>query len=174
MSVTSIFAQIRDQASLYWLARTEQERKFLSIGGAVAFAALVYALFIGPALDGRAELRKALPELRLQAATMQALALEASELAARPAPQVTPMTKESLTASLAARSITPTQPVAITGEFAKLQLNGVAFANLYSWLEAQRRENRITASDIALTAGTPVGNVDAVVTLRQNLGDGAR
>jgi len=166
--------QVKDQFSLYWMARTEQERKFLSIGAAVALAALVYALFVGPAIDGRADLRKALPELRLQAATMQALALEASELAARPAPQVTPMTRETLTASLAARSITPSQPVTITGEFAKLQVNGVAYANLYSWLEAQRRENRITVSDIALTAGTPLGNVDALVTLRQNLGDGAR
>lgn len=174
MSVANTVNQVKDQFSLYWMARTEQERKFLSIGAGVALCALVYALFIGPALDGRAELRRALPEMRLQAAAMQALALEASELAARPAPQVTPMTKESLTASLAARSITPTQPVTITGDFAKLQLNGVAFANLYSWLEAQRRENRITVGDIALTAATPLGNVDALVTLRQNTGDGAR
>lgn len=174
MSVANTINQVKDQFSLYWLARTEQERKFLSIGAAVALCALVYALFIGPALDGRAELRKALPEMRLQAAAMQALALEASELAARPAPQVTPMTKESLTASLAARSIAPAQPITITGDFAKLQLNGVAFANLYSWLEAQRRENRITVGDIALTAATPLGNVDAMVTLRQNTGEAAR
>ena len=79
MSVANTVNQVKDQFSLYWMARTEQERKFLSIGAGVALCALVYALFIGPALDGRAELRRALPEMRLQAAAMQALALEASE-----------------------------------------------------------------------------------------------
>lgn len=165
--------QLKDQFMLYWMARTEQERKFLGIGGAVALAALVYALFIAPALDGRAQLHKALPELRIKAANMQALALEAGELARRPTPQVTPMSKETLSASLATRSITPVS-VVMSGEFAKLQLNGVSFANLYSWLDAQRREHRIQVEDIAVTAGTPVGNVDVVLTLRQNSGEAGR
>ncbi len=173
MSGPGVLTQIKEQASLYWMARTEQERKYLAVGGAVAALALVYAVFIGPALDGRAELQKALPELRIKAANVQALALQAGELAGRPAPQVTPMTRETLAASLASRSLA-TQSLVMTGDFAKIQMNGVSFANLYAWLDAQRRENRITVQDIALTAATPVGNVDAVLTLRQNTGDAAR
>jgi general secretion pathway protein M len=40
----------------------------------------------------------------------------------------------------------------MTGEYAKLQLNGVSFANLVAWLDAQRRENRIAVQDAAITA----------------------
>lgn len=173
MSVMTQVAQLKDQLALYWLARTEQERKVLAIGGAVVLGALVYMLFVAPALSGREKLRTQLEQLHVEAANMQALGQEASELARQPAVQVTPMTKESLTASLAARSITPGS-LAISGDFAKLQLNGVAFANLYAWLDAQRRENRIVAEDVAVTAGSPAGQVDAVLTLRQNTGDAAR
>jgi general secretion pathway protein M len=173
MKAVTVVAQLKDQLSLYWLARTEQERKYLAVGGIVVLAALVYMLFMAPALNGREKLRAQLPQLREEAAKMQALALEAGELARQPAPQVTPMTRETLSASLASRSITPTSLV-VSGDFAKLQLNGVAFAAVYSWLDAQRRENRILAEDVAVTAGAPAGQVDAVLTLRQNTGDGAR
>lgn len=173
MKLVTAIAQLRDQASLYWLARTEQERKYLTVGGATVLGALVYLLFIGPAMDGKAKLNVALPQLRAEAATMQALALEASELASRPAPQVTPMTQETLKASLGTRSITPTSLI-ITGEYAKIQLTNVSFANLYSWLDAQRRENRIAVDDASVTAGTPAGQVDAQLTLRQNTGEASR
>jgi general secretion pathway protein M len=173
MSVMTQVAQLKDQLALYWLARTEQERKYLAGGGAVVLAALVYMLFVAPALNGREKLRAQLPQLRVEAANLQALAQEAGELARQPAVQVTPMTKESLTASLAARSITPASLVN-SGDFAKLQVNGVAFANLYAWLDAQRRENRIVADDVAVTAGSPAGQVDAVLTLRQNTGEASR
>lgn len=173
MSAVKMVAQLRDQLALYWLARTEQERKYLTVGGCAVLGALVYMLFIAPALDGREQLRAQLPELREKAAKMQALALEAGELARQPAPQVTPMSKESLTASLAARSITPAS-VATSGDVAKVQLNGVSFAAMFGWLDAQRREHRIVAEDVGVTAGSPAGQVDAVLTLRQNTGEGPR
>jgi general secretion pathway protein M len=173
MSAVTAIRKLRDQLSLYWMARTEQERKYLTVGGATVLAVLVYLLFIAPPLEGRAKLNAQLPQLREEAAKMQALALEAGELARAPAPAVTPMTRETLAASLAARSITPTS-LAMTGEYAKVQLNGVAFANLYSWLDAQRRENRVSVQDLAVTAGSPAGQVDAVLTLHQNLGEASR
>ena len=40
----------------------------------------------------------------------------------------------------------------MTGEFARVQLSGVAFANLVGWLDAQRRENRISVQDAAISA----------------------
>ena len=173
MSAVTVVAQLKDNLALFWLARTEQERKYLAVGGVAVLAALVYMLFMAPALAGREKLRAQLPQLREQAAKMQALAQEAGELARQPAPQVAPMTKESLAASLAARSLTPASLV-ISGDFAKLQLNGVSFAGLYAWLDAQRRENRIVADDVGVTAGATAGQVDALVTLRQNTGEGSR
>ena len=169
MSTASMIGQFKERLAVYWLARTEQERKYLAAGAAVVALALVYTLFIDPAVTGRAQLRKDLPQLRQQAAQLQALALEAGELARQPAPQVVPMTRETLAARLAARSMTPKELV-MTGEYAKLQLNGVAFANLVAWLDSERREHRILVQDAAITAQSPAGQVDALLTLRQNTG----
>ncbi|HEU4376301.1 MAG TPA: type II secretion system protein GspM, partial [Telluria sp.] len=57
-------------------------------------------------------------------------------------------------------------------EFARVQLTGVAFANLVGWLDAQRRENRIAVQDAAISAKEPAGQVDATLTLRQDGGAG--
>jgi general secretion pathway protein M len=173
MSAANSFAQWKEKLALAWLARTEQERKYLAIGAAVAALVLVYALFIAPALAAKARLEKELPQLRTQNAQLRAMALEAGELARQPVVQVTPMTRESLVASLAALSITPGS-VTMTGEYARLQLAGVSFANLVTWLDAQRRENHITVQESTVTALAVPGQVDASLTLRQDTGAGAR
>jgi general secretion pathway protein M len=166
--------QIKEQVSLAWLARTEQERRFLSAGAAVVLLALVYVIFVAPALNGRTQLNKDLPRLRQDAAQMQALALDAAQLAHQPPVQLVPMSKESLTASLGTRSIVPVS-LSMTGDYAKLQLKDASFANVVSWLDAQRRENRISVQDATITAVNDVGQVDAVLTLRQaNADAGAR
>lgn len=173
MSAFATVSQLKERAALAWMARTEQERKFLGIGGAVVVLALVYSLFIDPALTGIAKLNKSLPKHRQDAAQLQALALEAGELARQPVLQPTPMTREGLSSGLVARGMTPTS-LSMTGEYAKLQFSGVSFANLVSWLDAQRREHRIAVQDLVVTAQTPAGNVDAVLTLRQDLGTAQR
>lgn len=169
MKAADMIAQGRDAFSTYWLARTEQERRFLGAGAAVVALALVYSVLLAPALDGRAKLSRALPEMRQQAATLRALALEAGELARQPVPQVATMSRESLTASLATRSIKP-DSLTLTGEYAKLQITGVSFANLSAWLDAQRRESRIQVQDAAIVAQAAAGQVDATLTLRQSTG----
>lgn len=163
------FGAVRERALAYWLARTEQERKFLVVGAAIVLVALVYALLLAPALEGRDTLRRSLPELRQQAAQLQTLAAEASTVAASPAPAAPPMTREALLASMAQRGLVAGS-ITMTGEYAKVQFNGVSFANLVSWLDAQRRENRVQVQDAAFTALAAVGQVDATLTLRQNNG----
>jgi general secretion pathway protein M len=166
MSAVETIGQVRARALAYWVARSEQERRTLSIGAGILLLALAYLILIAPAVEGRASLRAQLPQLRQQAAQLRALADEARSLAAQPAPQVPPMTRDSLQQSLTARGITPAS-LAMTGEYAKLQLNNVSFANLMAWLDAQRRENRITINDAAVTALPTAGQVDASLTLRQ-------
>jgi general secretion pathway protein M len=133
----------------------------------------VYALFIDPALTGRAKLEKALPQMRQEAAQMRAMAQEAGELARQPVLQVTPMTRESLAASLAALSMTPGS-LTVTGDTARLQLAGVSFANLVSWLDAQRREAHIAVREATITAQGAPGQVDATLSLRQDTGAGSQ
>ncbi len=170
MSAANSIRQLKEQLQLAWLARTEKERHYLTVALVVMVVAVMYSLFVGPALEGRAKLRTALPELRQQAAQMQALALEAGELTRQSPPPVTPMTRESLAASLTARGITPVS-LSITSEYAKLQVSNVSFANLYAWLDAQRRENRIGVEESTITALPAAGQIDATFTLRQNTGE---
>lgn len=173
MKASQSFGQLKERLAVYWLARTEQERKYLAGGGAIALLALVYAIFIDPALTGRAELRRQLPQLRQQVAELQTLALEAGQLAGRPVAQPTPMTRQTLAAGLSARSMTP-QSLELTGEYAKLQLTNVSFVNLVMWLDAQRRENRISVQGLTVTALGPPGQVDASLTLHQGQGVAGR
>ncbi|MES2264760.1 MAG: type II secretion system protein M [Pseudomonadota bacterium] len=162
-------AHYRATASLFWQARTEQERTYLSVGGAVLALALVYSIFIAPAVDGSAQLRKSLPQLRQDAAELQALARTAAELAARPPVQAPPMTRDSLTASLTARGL-KAQSVTMTGEYAKLELKDVSFAALVTWLDALRREQRVAVQESVIGAQGAPGSVDAALTLRQVTG----
>lgn len=171
MKGENVFRQLKEGVLVYWNARTTQEQKFLAVGGGVVLLALVYSLFIGPAVEGRSNLQKALPELRQQAAQVQAMAAEAQALSGTGAPQVVPMTQESLTASLGARSIKP-ESITMTGEFAKVQVKEVAFANLVTWLDAQRRESRIMVQDMELAGQGAEGMVGGTLTLRQNAGGG--
>jgi general secretion pathway protein M len=166
MTAAETIGQVRARALAYWVARSEQEQRTLSIGAGILLLALAYLVLLAPALEGRAALRAQLPQLRQQAAQLRVLADEARSLAAQPAAPVAPMSRESLQQSLSARGINPAS-LAMTGEYAKLQLNNVSFANLMAWLDAQRRESRITVNDAAVTALPTAGQVDASLTLRQ-------
>jgi general secretion pathway protein M len=159
----------RTGAAAFWGARTEQERRFRAVGGAVVGLGLVYGLLIDPALSGRERLRRELPVLRQEAAELQALATQASQLAGQQAPPVAALTRDALNAVLASRGLTPQNLVA-TGEYFKIEFKGVPFAGLISWLDDARRENRIVVQDGSVTAQDTAGMVDATLTLRQDTG----
>lgn len=166
-------AGLRASAAGFWSARTEQERRFLTVGGIVVGLALVYAVLVDPALTGRDRLRKELPELRQQTAEMQALAAQAAQLGAQPPAQVQPLSQERLNAALAARGLTP-QTLAVTGDYVKVDFKGVQFAGLATWLDAARREERLAVQEAKIgTQGgreDSAGLVDATLTLRQEAG----
>ena len=72
---------MRDRIAVMWLARTEQERKFLTVGAIILGITFFYLTLLAPAIDGRAQLRKSLPALRQQAAQLRTLSDEARMLA---------------------------------------------------------------------------------------------
>lgn len=155
----------------FWSERTQQERKLLCVGAVVAGLALVYAVFFAPAWTGRIALQKSLPELRQNAAQLQSLAREAGELARQAPVQVAPMGRDSLDASLKARGLAP-QSLSLTGEYARVQLNGVPFASVMLWLDGLRREGRVAVQEAKITAQVQgkAGLVDASLTLHQSAG----
>ena len=169
MTFASKIGELRERALAYWIARTAQERKFLAAGAAVVLLALLYLVLLEPALSGREQLRRALPEQRQQAAQLQALAAEARSVAGQQTPPPAPLTREALAASMTARGLDPAS-LSMNGEYAKLQLTNVSFANLVAWLDAQRQESRLQVQDAQFTAQTAPGQVNATLTLRQASG----
>ena len=63
------------------------------------------------------------------------------------------MARESLDASLKARGLAP-QSLSLTGEYARVQLNGVPFASVMLWLDGLRREGRVAVQEAKITAQT--------------------
>lgn len=166
MSKPNPIQELRARADAFWQVRTEQERKLLRIGGIVVGLGLFYGLLIDPALSGRAALHKSLPQLHQQAAEMQAMAREAQALQSQNTIAPTPMTRDNLNTSLAARGLNP-QSLNVTGEYAKLQFTGVQYAGVVAWLDAIRIESRIAVVDASFTAQDAPGVVNASLTLRQ-------
>jgi general secretion pathway protein M len=159
----------RAAAAAWWGARTEQEQRMLTIGGIVVGLGLVYGILIDPALTGREKLQKELPQLNQQVAELQALAGEATQLAAQTPVQPQPLSKDGVAARLQAMGLT-TQNLAVTGEYIRVEFKGVPFAGLVSWLDAMRREQRVSVQEGHVTAQGPAGQVDANLTLRQETG----
>jgi general secretion pathway protein M len=60
-----------------------------------------------------------------------------------------------------------TQNLAVTGDYIKVEFKGVPFAGLVTWLDAMRREQRVTVQEGSVTQQGPAGQVDANLTLRQ-------
>lgn len=169
MSINDKIAAYRSTGAAWWNERNDQERRMLKIGGAVVAFGIVYGLLIDPAFSGRAKLQKELPQLRQQVAELQSMAGEASQLAAQAPIQPPPMSRESMTASLQARGLT-TQSMSVTGEYARVEFKGVAFAALVTWLDTLRRDARISVQDANISAQNTPGQVDATLTLRQDSG----
>lgn len=163
---SEILDQFSQIWSNFWLARSVQERKFLSVAFVAVFAALIYMLLIAPALRGRAQLEKNLPILRQQTSELQAMSREAQALSTQAPANIPPMSKESLEAALTHRGITP-QAVVMTGDFAKIQLTAVPFANLLSWMDETQKSQRISVLDANIVAQETAGMVNATLTLKQ-------
>jgi general secretion pathway protein M len=164
--MNAFMTQIQESLSAFWMERNARERKQITLAIVVAVCALMYMLFVAPALNGRAQLEKSLPELRLQAADLQNLAKEASSLSAATATPAPPATREILEASLSSKGL-KAQSVAATGEMIKVQLSGVSFTGMLDWLDEIQKNLRVTVVDANVTAQPQTDIVNATLTLRQ-------
>ncbi|EGF33917.1 General secretion pathway protein M [Oxalobacteraceae bacterium IMCC9480] len=156
----------RDSAGAFWNDRSAQERKQLLVIGSVILLALVYLLLIDPALSGRAQLRKSLPELRQKAAAMQQLARDAVALSSSVAPPPPVLSKEGMETSLATRGL-KSQSVVVTDDVVRIQLSSVSFAALVDWLGEVQKTVRLSVIDTSITAQSASDMVNATLTLRQ-------
>jgi general secretion pathway protein M len=152
----------------FWAERAPRERAILALGGGVLAVALLFWLAIEPAWSGYRVLERNLPQLRAQAAQLEALLTEVKTLKARP--QVATLSAaEARTAvekSLAARGLKATRIVPLTDGDLQMTFANVPYAAWTIWLSATERE--LGARAVSVTAnstGTP-GNADIELALR--------
>ncbi|MGV3743347.1 MAG: type II secretion system protein GspM [Burkholderiaceae bacterium] len=150
----------------FWSVRNPRERNMLSIAATAIALALVYLLLIDPALEGRDQLRKTLPNLRQQVAQMQALSKEAGELADRDAPVVEPISRTSVEASLSRNGLKP-QNLTVNNEVVIAQFSGASFAQLVRWLQDMQKTAMVTVVESNIVAQDQPDTVNATLTLRQ-------
>jgi general secretion pathway protein M len=160
------FGAINESATAFWRGRNERDRAILIFGSLALALLLVYAIFFGPALSGRAKLSKDLPALRQQAAELQILAKQAADLNNGGVPEADPISQEGIAASLSSRGFKP-QNLSVTDDSVRLQLNPVSFANLLDWIDEEQRASRLTVVEASFVSLPQPDTVNATLTLRQ-------
>jgi general secretion pathway protein M len=157
--------------STFWGARNKRERRMLIAAVVAVVLGMTYALLIDPALSGRTDLEKKLPALRQQAAEVQALAKDAAAQSGKKAAPPPALTRESIESALTRKGL-KAQSVTVSGELAKVQLNGVPFSATVEWLNEMQRAARLSVVDAVIEAQAQPDTVNAGFTLRQQRGEG--
>ncbi len=161
--------------SAFWQQRSARERRVLGWGGSLLMLALLWLLGVEPALEGRERWRKDLPQLRADAAQVQALA---QQLASAPPPPRTAgsaaasptVDKATLEAGLAAQGL-KAQSLSVQDAggvlLVRVNFDDVSFSALTEWLQQQQRALQLAVSEASVTARERLDRVDARLTLRR-------
>lgn len=165
-AVTSAVGRYTQPLQDYWSVRNARERRLLSIAVAVIGLALIYLILIDPALEGRAQLNKSLPNLRQQVAQMQAMSREAASLSGQDTPAVEPVSRTNVEAALA-RSGLKAQNLTVNNETVIVQLSAVSFSQLLNWLQEMQKTAMTTVVESNIVAQNQPDSVNATLTLRQ-------
>jgi general secretion pathway protein M len=162
MTMRDTVLQARTAWTVFWKARNRRERSFLIAATAACVIAAVYALLIEPALTKRVSLEKNLPLLRQQAAQMQRLSQQVTQLPAAQ-PFATGFSRQTVETSLKGLGLTPTE-INVSDRTVQLQFASASLAHLLMWMEQVQAERlSVTETDIQTLAGTET--VKARVTL---------
>ncbi len=147
-----------------WQARTARERRWLSVMVTVLAITLIWLLLIEPAWREREKLQRNLPQLRMQAAQMRALAEQHKSL---PAPtQARPLDNAALEQVLQVHGLRA-QRIAVTADDVRLQFDAVPFAQLLQALASLQKEQRLSVRDASLEATADAGQVKGQLQLRR-------
>ena len=166
MNLKSLLAQFRLSISEFWAARDARESTMLAVAALTGTLGLAYVLLIDPALTGREQLNKDLPELRQQVAQMQLLSKETAELSGKFATPLIPMSKETIETDLVRNGL-KAQSVMLTGDYAKVQLAAVSFGGTLNWLDELQKSARVTVVEANIVALAQPDSVNATFTLHQ-------
>lgn len=150
----------------WWEERNAREKRILTVGLVFIALLIFYQIMVAPALNGRAAIRSALPDMKHELANMQSQTAEARQLAGT-AQSVSP-TGDSLSSavssSLTDRGMHP-EKVQLIGGAVQVDLKNISFATWVGWLNDMRRQLKIQVTQASVKPTNTEGRVDASVTL---------
>lgn len=152
----------------FWQERGSRERLALLAGAALALLALLYWLLIEPPVTGIAQLQRALPTARTQAAQLDALLAEAKGLRARPrVATVGPgEARVAIEKSLASAGLKAARIVPLADGDVQMTFANVPYAGWATWLAGAERELGAHATSVLANATATPGNADVELALR--------
>ena len=148
---TSTGASLRQQARVWWLARTPRERQAVVVVVLVLVLFALWSLLVAPALRTVREAPAQLDRLDAQYQQMQRIAGEATTL--RGASRVSP-TQAAAALKAATDRLGGNARLALQGDRATLTLTGVNAEALRAWLNEARSGARARPVEAQLTRGT--------------------
>lgn len=160
------FSFAKESVLAYWEQRDARERRLLSAAFVVVIAAIIYSLLIDPALSGRADLQKKIPQLRQQVAEMAILSQQSAQMNTAMAENIPAITREIVDASLQRWAVKP-QTLSVSDDVVRLQLSSIAYSGLMEWLLEMQKSSRLTVDDARVSALPEPGMVSVTLTLRQ-------
>ncbi len=166
--VTQVVSQLRNTVAIFWGQRNKREQNMLSIAIVVVLAALIYLILLAPAIEGRQRLQKSLPGLRQQAAELQQIIAQTSNLNQASDQAVTPISQSGVEAVLKRLGMS-SKSILVTGNNAKVQFTAISFSGLINFLQQVQATEHWQVIEAKVNAVEPAkpGIVDATVTLNQ-------
>lgn len=160
---------IGENFSTFWQQRSAKERRLFSLATIIVSFALIYWIFINPAVTNKAKLDLAIPQLRQQVSEMATMSGQYAQIATAMAENIEPVTREVIEASLVRKGI-KAQSLTASDDIVRLQITSVSYSAIMEWLLEMQKAARLTVEEARVTALLEKGQVGVVLTMRQQKG----
>ena len=152
-----------------WRSRTPRERNFLFLAAMLIITTLFFLLLLLPALEGRAQLQRSLPQLRIQAAQLRGMANDVAELP--PATeQASPLSRKKVESVLQQHGL-KAQAIDISDNSVRLQFKETPFAPLLDCLETLQKVQQLSVADASFSTQNKAGTVNATLQLNRQINE---
>ena len=155
-----------DSFASFWQQRNAKERRLLSMATVIVLLALIYWIFINPALTNKAKLEASIPQLRLQVSEMAVMSAQYAQIATAMTENIEPVSREVLEASLLRKGI-KAQSMTASDDIVRVQISSVAYSVIMEWMLEMQKAARLTVEEAKLTALPEKGQVGVVLTMKQ-------
>jgi len=162
--MSQIKITLQETFNQFWDARQERERQILIIAAIFVVLLLLYLVAIEPAMNGREELKKSLPNLHQQAAQMQSMA---QELATIPSAENRHEVSRELVETAMGNNGLKAQTLSVNDGIVRAQFSTATMSGLQGWLLELQKSGGLFVEEIKIT-GLEGGLVSASMTLRQS------